>query len=927
VLHSPGRPLDAVTRAAMESRLGHDLSGVRIHDDVQAAASTRLVDAHAYTVGRHVVLGAGMSFHTPEGRRTLAHELTHVLQQRASWSHQGVSGLAIERPDSPHELAAHQAAQRVAGLGPAAPIHRPVVQRQPLQQRLREEVCEPEATRQPERPGECDYRRPELCPTYEEWLGAFLRLRTFPAPDAAPGGTARGHIDVLGEAAASHESSAPPGERQPPPVGAVFQGEGFIDHPTDEWVRTCLPKNLRETAYRLPTDCADIAVVLRHVWLSAHKRTERYAGWVVGDAAGQAARERTSKLIQAVYSGNVGRMLNAYRDASGKPLRSFDTLHSMLHPGDVLVWEHHEGGLGTRRTGGHTQTIAGITWQAGQIQKLTLLAGNQPLPSDPENPRAQEIVEHLEATSGGRRVPTLPELGKAPGRRIEVQTLESGDLHDWPLPPDEELVWTWHDRHTTLVAAGPPAAAPRPKAQSRERGRPAQRRLADWLPSLRAADRQQLSAVFTAALQELRATVEGGSAVTDDEAGAIGTAAGERLWALAKRAGGLGESHAASLQELRTILHALGGIDVKPPPDRPRAAAVAQTFRAVGDALELAARGATTLDFPTTGGRRRTVVKVLLTGFDPWNVDDPSRPPRSGEWNPSGAAVLALDGERVDAGQGTEAAVQGVVLPVSFEEFRGNLVERILGPRASDLDAVLTISLDPGLGTDAPVRLERYAVGVHEEKGKLEPIPAAGGGAGPPIVEATTALEPIAAATARSAGRGRSAIPSPGIGEDLTFAFPGLLEANDALAAFGLPPTRSSVVTISDESAIRTIASTASRKPGQTGITFRPRPDGPSFNARLLSGPGGNFLSNEVSYRVLRFLAERGQTSTVSFHTHVPGTEPIPQDTDTRKARRARAAALGTANTVRDRLIATLRRIVAAVARQIVTSRKAERRP
>lgn len=83
VLASPGRPLDASTREFFAARFGHDFSNVRVHDDAAAAASARGVQALAYTVGHDVVFGAGQySPGTSAGRHLLAHELTHVIQQR-----------------------------------------------------------------------------------------------------------------------------------------------------------------------------------------------------------------------------------------------------------------------------------------------------------------------------------------------------------------------------------------------------------------------------------------------------------------------------------------------------------------------------------------------------------------------------------------------------------------------------------------------------------------------------------------------------------------------------------------------------------------------------------------------------------------------------------------------------------------------------
>jgi hypothetical protein len=88
VLATPGSPLDRRTRAFMEPRFGHDFGDVRVHTDYDAGAAARAVDARAFTVGADVVFAHGQydpsSF---DGKVLLAHELTHVLQQRASPTH------------------------------------------------------------------------------------------------------------------------------------------------------------------------------------------------------------------------------------------------------------------------------------------------------------------------------------------------------------------------------------------------------------------------------------------------------------------------------------------------------------------------------------------------------------------------------------------------------------------------------------------------------------------------------------------------------------------------------------------------------------------------------------------------------------------------------------------------------------------------
>ncbi len=81
-LASPGRPLEPALRQDMEQRFGHDFSQVQVHSDDAAQQSAREVNANAYTVGHNIVFGAGQFVpETHAGRRLLAHELTHVVQQ------------------------------------------------------------------------------------------------------------------------------------------------------------------------------------------------------------------------------------------------------------------------------------------------------------------------------------------------------------------------------------------------------------------------------------------------------------------------------------------------------------------------------------------------------------------------------------------------------------------------------------------------------------------------------------------------------------------------------------------------------------------------------------------------------------------------------------------------------------------------------
>ena len=82
VLRSSGQPLPAATRAFMETRFGYKFGQVSIHSDQRAAQSARAVHARAYTVGQDIVFGSQQyAPQTNAGRRLLAHELAHTVQQ------------------------------------------------------------------------------------------------------------------------------------------------------------------------------------------------------------------------------------------------------------------------------------------------------------------------------------------------------------------------------------------------------------------------------------------------------------------------------------------------------------------------------------------------------------------------------------------------------------------------------------------------------------------------------------------------------------------------------------------------------------------------------------------------------------------------------------------------------------------------------
>ncbi len=117
-----GRPLEPGLRREMEGRLGADFGDVRVHDDSQASGSARSIAAQAYTVGSDVVFRSDRwSPDTDEGKRTLAHELAHVVQQRSgpvAGTPVG-GGLSVSDPGDEFERAAERTAD-AAMASPAA---------------------------------------------------------------------------------------------------------------------------------------------------------------------------------------------------------------------------------------------------------------------------------------------------------------------------------------------------------------------------------------------------------------------------------------------------------------------------------------------------------------------------------------------------------------------------------------------------------------------------------------------------------------------------------------------------------------------------------------------------------------------------------------------------------------------------------------
>ena len=133
---STGAPLPSSTRASMESSFGHDFGGVRVHTDSDAASQATSLGARAFTTGSDIYFAGGeYAPSTPGGTGLLAHELTHVVQQRSGRAPAG----GLDTPGDPFEREAETAAAailagerpRVALAGPAAHVQRASVDGKP----------------------------------------------------------------------------------------------------------------------------------------------------------------------------------------------------------------------------------------------------------------------------------------------------------------------------------------------------------------------------------------------------------------------------------------------------------------------------------------------------------------------------------------------------------------------------------------------------------------------------------------------------------------------------------------------------------------------------------------------------------------------------------------------------------------------------
>jgi hypothetical protein len=156
---SMGQPLPRPVQKELEQLTGSDLSEVRVHSDDAADQAARALGANAFTTGQHIYFAAGKyQPHTQRGRRLLAHEVAHTVQQRGLRAPEPDTA-AMSSPDDPLERQADEFGGLFASAT-AEPAPAPARDQAPRPARL-DALASPQVQRDPGGPEETSAATPE----------------------------------------------------------------------------------------------------------------------------------------------------------------------------------------------------------------------------------------------------------------------------------------------------------------------------------------------------------------------------------------------------------------------------------------------------------------------------------------------------------------------------------------------------------------------------------------------------------------------------------------------------------------------------------------------------------------------------------------------------------------------------------------------
>ena len=370
----------------------------------------------------------------------------------------------------------------------------------------------------------------------------------------------------------------------------------------------------------------------------------------------------------------------------------------------------------------------------------------------------------------------------------------------------------------------------------------------DWLAEFAAVvSVDELTSVLARLLDVL---ASGPATIATADAARFGEAAGRRLWALAKakasRTSGYAfREHFTPLGELlaRVDRTAPGGTGTVGASSRGVA-----SIQALRTALERSARGLDDVGFPPVA--EACTLRILVTGFDPFASRGEPGPK---DWNPSGAAALALDGTTIHE-PGMTVVVEAVILPNRQDAFDRGVVERLLSDAAAD--GVVSVGMDDTMGRRGVVRIERFMIDRQDlTTGPAQLIPAAPGGpTGAAVLEAADAQ-----AVAAEMNRGAGSSPRALVGASVTLAFGSPGDGDAALTALGVPPPLGATVaqrmtpTVTNPAAIKRLGALAALDPATStwGLMVGGRsPRRVTFE--LTDCTAGDFFCNDLAYREQR---------------------------------------------------------------------------
>lgn len=435
VLRSPGQPLNFGTRTFFESRFGHDLSKVRVHANTAANQSADAVKAQAYTVGSNVVFASGQyAPSTPAGKRLLAHELVHTIQQGASYPIN--KSLKVGAPhDTPEMEAAELAGEvmlgkkfRVTQRVPAilarqpAPAPSPGLTDEEIEQRRLQEKFKPAESHETGRtpPGAIStwgWGGPETENIYQECTVAPMDRKTFRGfvkslPSRPQRNKAKGMEEVMGitnfdpnlAVPPKIETAQVPGQKKPsfklkpthaemPPIKSAYTK---IDDPPKEFIEGSQPY--------AKDDCRDF-------WHSVSKSAPgRYdVIWLLPDDGAEMFRQMELEhcndirlafdLTLGLFASSLNNLAASERTYSSEKQATEAAVKSVGVPPEEMIVKFYQAASKTELRDGRGWHTA--IWQ-------TKANAQEP---DPLKNQCRGYIRKLDSTTG-------PEVGKHPSSEV-----------------------------------------------------------------------------------------------------------------------------------------------------------------------------------------------------------------------------------------------------------------------------------------------------------------------------------------------------------------------------------------------------------------------------------------------------------------------------------------------------------------------------